>query len=73
MALRSAECTLTAAEWRQIQAAQKGKCYYCRKKTRLTQDHVIPLSKGGAHNKQNVVGACLPCNLAKGAKIVTLF
>lgn len=33
-------------------------------------DHVIPLSKGGAHTYENVQLAHLTCNLSKGAKLV---
>jgi 5-methylcytosine-specific restriction endonuclease McrA len=32
-------------------------------------DHIIPLSKGGAHTRSNVKCAHLRCNMAKGAKI----
>lgn len=34
-------------------------------------DHIVPLSKGGAHSQDNVRLTCLPCNLSKGAKIIT--
>lgn len=33
-----------------------------------TLDHVIPQSKGGANKRDNLVNACLACNLAKCAK-----
>lgn len=32
-------------------------------------DHVIPLSKGGAHTRDNTQCAHLQCNVAKGAKL----
>lgn len=69
----SPEKRLTFEQWESVKAIQKGRCYWCKKKAKLTQDHVIPLSKGGAHTKTNIVGACLQCNQKKGAKIVTLF
>lgn len=31
-------------------------------------DHIVPLSKGGAHTKENTQCACRQCNSAKGAK-----
>ncbi|MCB0340908.1 MAG: HNH endonuclease [Bdellovibrionales bacterium] len=46
-------------------------CQYCRirmNEKKLTLDHVIPLSKGGAHSWENVVAACSPCNNKKGDK-----
>ena len=33
-----------------------------------TIDHVVPVSKGGAHTMANVVLACLTCNKRKGAR-----
>lgn len=58
---------LTAAQWREIQAAQDHRCYYCGKrfKGRLTQDHIQPLSQGGSHTLHNVIGACRSCNSKK--------
>jgi 5-methylcytosine-specific restriction endonuclease McrA len=58
---------LTHAQWLEIQDAQDHRCYYCGKrcKGRLTQDHIIPLSKGGSHTLHNVIGACQSCNSKK--------
>jgi 5-methylcytosine-specific restriction endonuclease McrA len=42
-------------------------CAYCGSwATHL--DHVEPLSRGGADVESNMVPACAPCNLSKGAK-----
>lgn len=43
-------------------------CQYCGAKGELTFDHVIPRSKGGITSWKNVVAACSPCNLSKGAR-----
>jgi 5-methylcytosine-specific restriction endonuclease McrA len=59
---------LTAEQWRRIKEAYGHRCVYCCKPfQRLTQDHVIPLSKGGSHTKDNVVPACTRCNCKKWA------
>lgn len=59
---------LTAAQWKAIKEHYGHRCVYCgRKMQRLTQDHIIPLSKGGTHTVQNVVPACLSCNSKKQA------
>lgn len=34
-----------------------------------TLDHIIPLSKGGKHTKENVQTACFTCNSIKGNKL----
>tara|TARA_Y100001968_G_scaffold328231_1_gene374998 strand:+ start:1332 stop:1862 length:531 start_codon:yes stop_codon:yes gene_type:complete len=43
-------------------------CQYCGYKgKKLSIDHVIPRSRGGAHIWENVTTACLNCNLKKGS------
>ncbi|QPB09571.1 hypothetical protein CPT_Sycamore_031 [Streptomyces phage Sycamore] len=43
------------------------KCAYCNAPAEHL-DHVVPLSRGGADKESNMVPACAPCNLSKGAK-----
>ncbi len=45
-------------------------CFYCREKTKLTLDHVVPLAKGGAHSIGNLVMACRSCNSSKNDKLL---
>jgi 5-methylcytosine-specific restriction endonuclease McrA len=60
---------LTREEWTAIQVFFGHRCAYCGQGgLRLTQDHVIPLSRGGAHTADNVVPACRPCNRRKGTR-----
>ncbi|OKI71401.1 HNH endonuclease [Streptomyces sp. MJM1172] len=42
-------------------------CAYCGKRAEHL-DHVVPLSRGGEDVESNMVPACAPCNLSKGAK-----
>src|SRR5262252_112029 len=58
---------LTHAQWIEIQVAQDHCCQYCQKryKGKLTQDHILPLSKGGSHTLHNVIAACRSCNSKK--------
>lgn len=47
-------------------------CQYCGGKFRsgdLTVDHVVPKSKGGPRNFQNLVAACSPCNSKRGNNV----
>ncbi|HEY9678018.1 MAG TPA: HNH endonuclease [Drouetiella sp.] len=42
-------------------------CQYCGDRRHdLTIDHIIPRSKGGTDSWDNVVAACLKCNVKKG-------
>lgn len=52
---------------RQVVFARDGwTCVYCDTRTgSLTCDHVIPVSRGGSSTLDNLVTACLACNLAK--------
>jgi 5-methylcytosine-specific restriction endonuclease McrA len=63
--------TLTATEWSQILRDDGYRCHWCRvqftKGNAATQDHVIPVSKGGHHTRENVVAACNSCNASKCA------
>lgn len=46
-------------------------CMYCGEhfsRGELTRDHVVPLSKGGRDAWENVVTACLACNVRKGGR-----
>jgi 5-methylcytosine-specific restriction endonuclease McrA len=46
-------------------------CQYCgQRNNRLTLDHVLPRSLGGAHWWDNLVAACPSCNHRKGGRTV---
>lgn len=60
---------LSSDEWEQIKKDWNYCCAYCGKLFNdLTQDHVIPLSKGGIDSIENIVPACKSCNSSKGNK-----
>jgi 5-methylcytosine-specific restriction endonuclease McrA len=47
------------------------RCQYCGNRyntTRLSLDHVMPKSRGGPDTWENVVCACLHCNVTKGGR-----
>jgi len=57
---------LSVAQWEEIKAAYDHRCVYCgQTKQRLTQDHIVPLVKGGTHTFSNIVPACRSCNSKK--------
>jgi len=54
---------------RNIFERDKNACQYCGRrmpKTDLTLDHVVPRSRGGIDSWDNLVLACMPCNVRKG-------
>ena len=52
---------------RALFARDGGKCVYCQAPA-TSIDHVIPRSRGGGHNWENVVSACHKCNHHKADK-----
>lgn len=59
----------TLAQWRELKAEYNHCCFYCKLSSkRLTQDHMIPISRGGAHTKANIVPARMTCNCKKNAR-----
>ena len=47
---------------RAVFARDNWTCQYCGARSNLTVDHVIPRSKGGSSNWENIVASCAPCN-----------
>ena len=45
-------------------------CQYCGSKNELTFDHLLPRSKGGKTDWNNVVTACTCCNVKKGGRLL---
>jgi len=48
----------------------KFSCQYCGSKNELTFDHLLPKSKGGKTDWDNVVTACSVCNVKKGGRLL---
>jgi 5-methylcytosine-specific restriction endonuclease McrA len=56
---------------RNIFARDNNQCQYCGKRyatAELSLDHVVPRSQGGASTWDNIVCACLTCNVRKGGR-----
>lgn len=65
---RGAEGFCTAADWQRVLDFYGEKCLRCGTVIDLTQDHVIPLARGGTHWPWNLQPLCRGCNSAKGAR-----
>lgn len=64
-----AEGKFTAEEWSSLKEKHNQMCALCKKVEKLTVDHIVPLSKGGANYITNIQPLCMPCNSKKSAKI----
>jgi 5-methylcytosine-specific restriction endonuclease McrA len=56
---------------RNIFARDNNQCQYCGRKfptTELSLDHVVPRSQGGQSSWENIVCACIKCNVKKGGR-----
>ncbi len=54
-----------------VYARDEHRCQYCARRfsvQRLSLDHVMPRSRGGPDTWENVVCACLTCNVRKGGR-----
>jgi hypothetical protein len=67
---RGAAGSYTLKEFALICEKQGGKCAHCKKKCKLTVDHIVPLSKGGTDFAYNIQGLCGSCNTQKLATIL---
>ena len=56
---------------RNIFARDNNQCQYCGRKfimSELSLDHVVPRSQGGGTTWENIVCACVECNVRKGGR-----
>lgn len=63
----------TYEEWEALKAKYNWVCPSCRKKepdVQLTQDHIVPVSKGGMDDIENIQPLCRSCNSKKHNKTV---
>jgi 5-methylcytosine-specific restriction endonuclease McrA len=66
-----AEGSHTQGEWELLRKQYGFVCPYCKKKEpeiKLTEDHIIPLSKGGSDYIENIQPLCGRCNSIKNSK-----
>lgn len=62
----SQDVSLTEEQWEMSQEFFQDTCCYCGKTgEKLTKDHFIPLTKGGAYAVYNILPACSTCNSSK--------
>lgn len=64
----------TFGEWENLKAQYNWTCPICKKsepQIKLTEDHIIPLSRGGSDNIENIQPLCKRCNCSKGNRLTS--
>ncbi len=62
---------VTLGAWQTLVGLWDGHCVYCGTRAKMTQDHVRPLTREGAHMMNNLLPACLRCNQSKGNRLLS--
>lgn len=70
---RNADGKHSYGEWETLKAQYNWTCPCCKKrepKMKLSVDHIVPLSKGGSNNIENIQPLCRSCNCKKNNKTI---
>jgi 5-methylcytosine-specific restriction endonuclease McrA len=73
MRLANVVGTHTQLQWEELKRMHAYLCHACgdsEPQIKLTEDHIIPITKGGTHDIANIQPLCNSCNSRKGTKLI---
>lgn len=71
--IRGATGTITNQEWKELKLSYGNRCINpdcLNPHTRLTKDHIVPITKGGANRIDNIQPLCASCNSKKHTETI---
>lgn len=71
--IKGAEGSHTNSEWEALKKKFDYMCLCCKQQEpdiKLSEDHILPLSRGGSNYISNIQPLCLACNMRKNIKTI---
>ena len=63
--LKASDNHFTVDQWDALCNKYDNRCLRCKKRKKLTVDHVMPLVLGGSNDISNIQPLCMECNMKK--------